>query len=108
VARAAGTPDLARRWLGETDYDIPRFGFVSAAVVTASLVIAVFVVPALTAPLAPSLPLATPVAQGLLVGFSVAVMEFFHENDRGPCPGFWFVAAALSAALAAVFCVLFV
>ena len=51
---------------------------------------------------------ATPVAQGLLVGFSVAVMEFFHENDRGPCPGFWFVAAALSAALAAVFCVLFV
>ena len=100
MARAAGTPDLARRWLGETDYDIPRFGFVSAAVVTASLVIAVFVVP--------SLPLATPVAQGLLVGFSVAVMEFFHENDRGPCPGFWFVAAALSAALAAVFCVLFV
>ena len=46
MARAAGTPDLARRWLGETDYDIPRFGFVSAAVVTASLVIAVFVVPA--------------------------------------------------------------
>ena len=103
---AAPRSDLARRWLGETDYAIPRFGFTSAAVICASLVLAVFVVPAVSSAFGAG-PVAPAVAAGLLVGFSCAVMQFFHETDRGPCAAFWLVGLGLSGALTALFLILF-
>lgn len=107
AAAGKAKPDLARRWLGETDHDIPRFGFLSGAVVCAALVVAVFVVPPLAWAAAPGRPWVAAIASGTLVGLTVAAMQYFHETHRGAVPSFWLVAAGLSTVLSALFLILF-
>lgn len=99
--------DLATRWFGPTDYDIPRFSFTSGAVVCFALVLALFVVPPLFSAILSAWRTPAAIVGGLLVGFSVAVMEFFHDGDQGPTPAFWMVGSLLTVVVSSLLLVIF-
>lgn len=105
--KAVAGHGLACQWFGATDYDIPRFGFASAAVAVFAMVLAFFFIPDLFRATLGPWQLPSAVLGGMAIGFSIAIMQFFHEESRGPVRAFWWVGGLLSLASALVLFVIF-
>ncbi|MDJ1122436.1 hypothetical protein QJ043_04350 [Olsenella sp. YH-ols2217] len=99
--------DAATRWLGETDYDIPRFGFMSAAVIVFAFVVALFAVPSLVQAVTPAWKPGAAVVGSALVAFTFAFMQWFWERKEGATKGFWLCLVGLTAALLPVFFIVY-
>lgn len=95
-------PDVSSRLFGQTDYDIPRFGFISALVITVSFVASFLIVPnVITLPGVPGIVMAS-IVGGTLTGAAFAGTHYFRENKRGLCKAFGIEFSAVSV-LASIF-----
>ena len=82
--------------MGETDYDIPTFGYKSSFIIVASIIITLFIVPFICDLLMIDYRLPTVIIGGLVSGFSAAYAQFFVQSSKGFCKSFWIVGSLLS------------
>lgn len=75
--------DVSTRLFGGTDYDIPRFGFASALVITVSFVAAYLVVPSIIPPAGLVGTIGSSLAGGVLVGGAFAGTRFVAKKGKG-------------------------
>lgn len=74
--------DASSRLFGETDYDIPRFGFASAFVITISFVVASLLVPMAIRPVGVTGVVSCSLAGGALVGAAFAGTRRAGRRER--------------------------
>lgn len=82
--------------MGETDYDIPTFGYKSSFIIVASIIITLFIVPFICDLLMIDYRLPTVIIGGLVSGFSAGYAQFFVQSSKGFCKSFWIVGSLLS------------
>lgn len=82
--------------IGGTDYDIPAFSFKSAFVIMTSIILTMFIVPAVCELLNTDYRMWTIVIGGLVSGYSCAFTQYFIEHKRGFQKGFWISGGLLS------------
>ena len=82
--------------MGETDYDIPTFGYKSSFVILISIVLSMFIVPFGCDLLGIDYRLPTVIIGGLASGFSAAYAQFFIQSKKGITRSFWIVGSLLS------------
>ena len=82
--------------MGETDYDIPTFGYKSSFIVILSIIFSLFIVPFCCDALGVDYRLPTVIIGGLVSGFSAVYAQFFIQSKKGICKSFWVVGSLLS------------
>lgn len=82
--------------MGETDYDIPTFGYKSSFIVILSIILSLFIVPFGCDALGVDYRLPTVIIGGLVSGFSAVYAQFFIQSKKGICKSFWVVGSLLS------------
>lgn len=78
---------------GETDYNIPVFGFRSALLIFGATLVSLLVCTQLFPFIGMDFRLPNALITGLVCGWSVAYSQFFIERKKGFCRNFWLMAA---------------
>ena len=83
-------------FLGDTDYDIPRFGYKSSFIILITTLLSLFIVPFACELLMIDYRMPTVIIGGTAAGFSTAYTQFFIERDQKINKSFWIVGTLLS------------
>lgn len=85
-----------KNFLGDTDYDIPRFGYKSSFIILITTLLTLFIVPFVCELLKIDYRMPTVIICGAAAGFSTAYTQFFIERDLKINRSFWIVGTLLS------------
>ncbi|MCI5773790.1 MAG: hypothetical protein MR210_04435 [Erysipelotrichaceae bacterium] len=91
-----GSKGKKKRYIDETDYDIPRFGYKSSFIILVTTLLSLFIVPFICDVIQIDYRLPTVILCGATAGFSAAYTQFFIERDQGITKDFWIVGGLLS------------
>lgn len=92
--------------MGDTDYDIPVFGYKSSFIIILSILLTLFIVPAFCDAIQIDYRMPAVIFGGLAAGFSAAYTQFFVERKKGMTKTFWIVGGLLSLFCAMIIFVL--
>lgn len=82
--------------MGQTDYDIPVFGYKSSFIILISIVLTLFIIPMICDAIHIDYRMPTVILGGLASGFSAVYTQFFIERKKGFTKSFWVVGTLLS------------
>lgn len=92
--------------LGQTDYDIPTFGYKSSFIIMLSVLLTLFIVPMICDSIGIDNRIPTVILGGLASGYSAVYTQFFVERKKGFTKSFWIVGGLISLFCAGIIFVL--
>ena len=89
--------------MGTTDYDIPMFGYKSVLFIIATMVISMFVIPAICDFIHIDFKWPFVIIGGLIAGFSVSFSQYFVNSKKGITKAFWWVGGIWSIVIGIIY-----
>lgn len=89
--------------MGTTDYDIPMFGYKSVLFIIATMVISMFVIPAICDLIHIDFKWPFVIIGGLIAGFSVSFSQYFVNSKKGFTKAFWWVGGIWSIVIGIIY-----
>ncbi|UXY41606.1 hypothetical protein N8I82_00930 [Granulicatella adiacens] len=89
--------------MGTTDYDIPMFGYKSVLLIIASIVLSMFVIPAICDLVHIDFKWPFVICGGLVAGFAVSFSQFFVNSKKGITQAFWWVGGIWSIVIGIIY-----
>lgn len=89
--------------MGTTDYDIPMFGYKSVLLIIASIVLSMFVIPAICDLVHIDFKWPFVICGGLVAGFTVSFSQFFVNSKKGITQAFWWVGGIWSIVIGIIY-----
>ena len=89
--------------MGTTDYDIPMFGYKSVLFIIATMVMSMFVIPAICDLIHIDFKWPFVIIGGLIAGFSVSFSQYFVNSKKGITKAFWWVGGICSIVIVIIY-----
>ena len=89
--------------MGTTDYDIPMFGYKSVLFIITTMVVSMFVIPAICDLIHIDFKWPFVIIGGLIAGFSVSFSQYFVNSKKGITKAFWWVGGIWSIVIGIIY-----